>query len=130
MKYEKYLLDRVVDIASLCRVYPEYMDKLFGFLDLDAKGLEDVKKAYESQDMKSACKELIHYYKKKDTFKELQVAFVPGKNGKNPEAEQMSKDIFTIYGESVKIPRDGNGCLDWNTKGIHSVISWEPIRVV
>ncbi|MCA1761001.1 MAG: hypothetical protein LC658_14640, partial [Bacteroidales bacterium] len=54
---------------DVCKTYPEKMQSIFDNLNLDYKGLEEVKKAYKNGDIPKACELLLEYYKTSESAK-------------------------------------------------------------
>jgi hypothetical protein len=57
---------------DVCNAYPEKIEYIFQNLNLDYKGLENVKKEYQNGDLPKACELLLEYYKTSESAKRLK----------------------------------------------------------
>ena len=111
-------------VEDVCSAYPERMKILFQTLNLESKGLENVKKAYESNNIPLASSLLLDYFKESNTAK-LFLKKQPLVSQKtNSEADSIIQDIFTFYLLPDSVPRLANGHLDWSCTGPDKDIEW------
>ena len=62
-------------IEDLYESYPNRLEFLFDQLDLNYYGLGEVKKSYEEQDLVTAARKLLIYYKKKTANSNKRIGF-------------------------------------------------------
>ena len=62
----------ITSVEDLYESYPETMKNMFEDFDLDHRGLEKVKAAYNNGDMVDACNHLLDYYRNGNMAPELR----------------------------------------------------------
>ncbi len=107
-------------VEEVCAAYPEKMQYIFQNLNLGFPGLQEVKKAYESNNIPLACKNLLNYYgKSKLVQKEL-----PAVSQKSTAlADSILQDTYTFQNVSGQVPRI-DGHLKWAHTGPEDDIEW------
>ncbi len=106
-------------VEWVCRHHPDRVINLFGVLNLDFPGLQNVKAAVNAGQWETACTELLLYYQTTDTwygsaFREPQP---PPTTGTVSQAEDLLNDIFIYNGIQGSIMRLADGSIDWNYTG-------------
>ena len=105
------LIERINDINSVWIVYPEKI-----------KLIVDSYKDKSGENYCEECNEIIKKLLKK-TFPEFKEE-KKFSSDVIKECDEILGDEFTIYGEKVKMYRNGNGCYDWHTKGESGDYNW------
>lgn len=123
MSTDKHILDRSKDLKCICNIYPDLIEKLFNSIDSRVFNWGAV---HNSQTMSSMEKCLYLISNIKNT--PLPSSNFLGKFEVDDTlsinlANEMLGDEFTIYGKFT-VPRNGNGCLDWHTKGSNNDYNW------
>jgi hypothetical protein len=114
----------ITSVEDLDASYPETMKKLFDQLNLDHKGLEKVKAAYQSGNMVTAGKNLLEYYKNAGNAPEFRKN-QPGKTTKTEaEADTILANIFVVQNVRGQIPYRADGHRDWYYKGPNNDSEW------
>lgn len=108
-------------VGEACTAYPKQISSIFLNLNLNYPGLEEVKKAYESNNLPLACQNLLEYYGKTDRIRKDLPAF---SQKSTTEADSVLRDIYTFQQVSDKVPRLPDGHLKWNHMGPASDIEW------
>ncbi len=111
-------------VEWVCRKHPERVVKLFAALDLERKGLEQVKSATGKKDFPAACRELLKYYRRSDSGKWLRKKPPEPGNRTDPSCEKMLKDTFTFQCVEGKAPRLKSGGLKWTYRGPEKDKEW------
>jgi len=111
-------------VDEICQAYPERMKTMLQTLNLDLDGLEEVKKAYENENIPLACKQLLAYYKEGSSAQYLRKEQPPVSDKTKPEADSIIRDIFVFYKLPDRVPRDENGHLRWDWSGPDNDIEW------
>lgn len=83
-------------IEWVCETHEDRVERMFNALNLDYKGLEDVKKAYQDGDKVAACNALVSYYQEKARQNNRTLDPVAPTDKKNAAAEQILRNIFTF----------------------------------
>ncbi|HWS00800.1 MAG TPA: alginate lyase family protein, partial [Prolixibacteraceae bacterium] len=108
-------------VDEVCNAYPEQIKSIFLNMNLAYPGLEEVKKAYTSNDIPLACTKLLEYYGKSvQVRKELPSVAKQSK----AEADSILMDIFTFQNVTGKVPRIADGRLKWDCVGPENDIEW------
>lgn len=108
-------------VDDVCKAYPEKMQYIFQNLNLDYPGLQEVKKAYESNNIPQACKNLLNYYGNSNrTLKDLP----PVSQKSTTAADSILQDIYTFQNVSGQVPRLADGHLKWAHNGPENDIEW------
>jgi hypothetical protein len=111
-------------VEWVCETQTERVEHMFNALNLDHKGLEQVKAAYEAGDKIKACELLIDYYKEKaNTNKHIMKPVQPS-NETHPAAEQILQDTFTFQDVTGTVPHQADGALDWTYRGPNDDQEW------
>ena len=112
---------KISTVEEVCTAYPEQINFIFQSLDLSRPGLEEVSKAYASNDLLLACKNLLTYYSKS---KLVTTAFPQATQKTTPAADSILQDIYTFQRISGKVPRLPDGHLKWPYAGPHNDVEW------
>ena len=104
--------------------YPERIGHLFQSLDLNYKGLEKVRQAFQEQDVVKAGEQLLHYYRDASTAKYLRREHPKRLTATSSEADSLLNDLFVFYDLPDRVPRLAGGGLDWTHKGPDNDIEW------
>jgi hypothetical protein len=136
---------KIQTVEDVCKAYPEKMQYIFGNMNLETKGLEEVKQAYREGSLPKACTLLLGYYKNKTNEKMLKGVndasdYFFYKSKKNPAAKQFEQetrqtkiintadsilqDIYTFQNVNGKVPRLVDGHLKWAHNGPEDDIEW------
>lgn len=136
---------KIQTVEDVCKAYPEKMQYIFGNMNLETKGLEEVKQAYREGSLPKACTLLLVYYKNKTNEKILKGVneasdYFFYKSKKNPAAKQLEQetrqtkiinaadsilqDIYTFQNVTGKVPRLADGHLKWAHNGPEDDIEW------
>jgi hypothetical protein len=110
--------------ADVCKAYPEKMQCIFENLNLDYKGLEEVKTAYQKGDLPKACELLLDYYKTSKSAKRLKKDQPETSQKTTTVADSIINDIYTFQNVAGKVPRLENGHLKWSYNGPEDDIEW------
>jgi hypothetical protein len=109
---------------DVCKAYPEKMNYIFQNLNLDYKGLEEVKKAYKNGDLPKACELLLEYYKTSESAKRLKKEQPLFSQKTTKAADSITNDIFTFQNVAGQVPRLEDGHLLWSHNGPEDDIEW------
>lgn len=115
---------KIVTVEDVCESYPKEMQRLLGQLNLETKGLEQTREAYQKGDLVNACKALLAYYKNNG-----KVAFLrktqPVKGTKTvASADTILKDVFVVQNVKGKVAYGADGHRDWYYKGPNNDREW------
>jgi len=109
---------------DVCKAYPEKMKSIFQNLNLDYKGLEEVKKAYQKGDLPKACELLLEYYKTSESAKRLKKNKPEVSQKTTSAADSIVADIYTFQNVAGKVPRLDDSHLKWSHNGPEDDIEW------
>jgi hypothetical protein len=104
-------------VEEAVSAFPERIDFIFEKMDLTREGLAKTKKAYENGNIILACKYLLDYYRHSDAKKRIKKDPPQVSAETVHAADSIVNDIITIQRVSDKVPRLGNGHLDWHHTG-------------
>lgn len=108
-------------VDDVCKAYPEKMQYIFKNLNLDYPGLQQVKVAYEKNDLAKACRNLLDYYGKSDRIKK-DLPKVTSQT--TTAADSILQDIYTFQNVSGQVPHLTDGHLKWAHNGPEDDIEW------
>jgi hypothetical protein len=111
---------KITTVDEVFAAYPEQIKSIFLNLNLNYPGLEEVKKAYEKNDIPEACKKLLEYYGHSGNIKELP----PVTQQTTSVADSILQDIYTFQMVTDRVPRLEDGRLNWNYTGPEDDIEW------
>jgi len=115
---------QVVTSEDACKVYPDKMKYIFENLNLDYKGLENVKMAYRNNDLPKACELLLGYYKSCINASHLRVT-QPEKTTKTDAlSDTVLNNVFVIQNVRGVVPWGADGHRDWYYKGLNNDKEW------
>lgn len=115
---------KITTVEDVCENYPKPMHQLINHLDLQTKGLEQTREAYQKGDLVNACKALLNYYKNNE-----RVAFLrktqPTKGTKTvANADTILNDVFVVQNVRGKVAYGADGHRDWYYKGPNNDREW------
>ncbi|MFC4871078.1 alginate lyase family protein [Negadavirga shengliensis] len=112
-------------VEDVYGAYPDRVERLFTFLDLDRAGLEKVKSAVKNNDYVRAGEELLIYYRRKPLprFVRQEIKTEEEENLIH-SAKEMLEDVFIFYQQRAKVPRNIQGMLQWDFKGPSEDQEW------
>lgn len=111
-------------IDEACKAWPDRIESVFRHLNLDGEGLQDVKRAYESDNISEACGLLLKYYASKAGKRANHTALPDESEVRNSLADSIVQDIFTFQQVTGTVPRTVDGHLNWSFKGPQDDIEW------
>ncbi len=112
---------KITSVDEVCTAYPEQMKSIFQNLNLKYPGLEEVKKAYDSNNIPLACQKLLDYYGKSSrVLKDLPKA----SELSDTAADSLLQDSYTFQQVSGKVPRLDDGHLKWACTGPEDDLEW------
>ncbi len=114
----------IISVEDVYSAYPERMKTMLQAFNLEFKGLEKVKQAYEDDNIKEACNYLLEYYKTGTSAEYLRMGQPPVSQKTNTLADSMIQDIFTFQLACDKVPRLADGRLDWSFSGPNNDPEW------
>jgi hypothetical protein len=115
---------QITSEKDVCAAYPDQMKSIFENLDLNYKGLENVKKAYEKNDLPNACDLLLKYFSKSETAGRLKKEQPKFSEKTVSEADSILQDIYTFQRIAGHVPRLPDGHLNWSFNGPEDDIEW------
>jgi len=111
-------------IEEACRLWPEHMKSIFQHLDLDRKGLEQVKQAWTKKDLPGACTLLLDYYKNCPLANKREKKQPDPSNQTTDTGEQILRNTFTFQQVTGTVPVQDDGHLRWDYQGPENDIEW------
>lgn len=114
----------IYSVEDLYRTYPENVQKVFTEIDLNYRGLEKVKQAYEKKDVISASNLLLEYYNSQYSGRARRKVWTDNSNKTNSLADSITRDIFTFQQVTGKVPRKIDEHLVWSFTGPQDDIEW------
>jgi hypothetical protein len=111
-------------VSDVCKAYPERMKTMLGSLNLELKGLEKVKSAYQNGNIEAACQALLEYYNKGNTAAYLRKELPSPSKNRDTEADSILQHIYVFQESCDKVPVKADGHLDWTWKGRLNDIEW------
>ena len=124
---DKYLSSDWQDITSVedvVKEYPELVKKLMQALDLNQKGLESVKNAYQDNELVAAGEALLTYYRENNTVPHLRKSLPAESSRTTLLGDSLQQYIFTFYEQAAKVPKTASGQLNWTFAGPADDIEW------
>ena len=112
---------KIKSVDEVYAAYPEQIKSIFLNLNLNWPGLEEVKKAFENNDIPLACKNLLSYYGKSA---QIQKDLPTATQQTTSAADSVLQDIYTFQQVSGKVPRLPDGHLKWDCMGPANDIEW------
>lgn len=111
-------------VAWLVTACPERVRGLFAALELDRKGLEQVRDLVAREDWTGAGDALLAYYRDGTSGAWLRRAPVMRGKAADPAADPLLQDIYTFYDIAGTVPRRADGGLHWQYCGPNSDFEW------
>lgn len=115
---------KIITVEDVCEQYPKPIQQLMSQLDLETKGLEQTREAYQKGDIVKACKSLLAYYKNNGKAAFLRKT-QPIKSTKSvADADTILNDVFIIQNVRGKVAYGADGHRDWYYKGPNNDREW------
>ena len=115
---------QINSVEDICKAYPEKIQYIFQNLNLDYKGLEEVKNAYQKGDLSKACELLLDYYQTSESAKRLKKEPPVVSQKTAQAADSILADIYTFQNVAGQVPRLESGHLKWSHNGPEDDIEW------
>ena len=114
----------ITSIEDVCQNYPAVISGMFDQINLDYKGLEKVKAAYENGEMAEACNFLLEYYRNGKMAQHGRMT-PPEKTGNTvADADSILKYVFVIQNVRGVVPVGEDGHRNWYYKGPNNDEEW------
>ncbi|MCD6354007.1 MAG: alginate lyase family protein, partial [Prolixibacteraceae bacterium] len=115
---------QITTVEDVCTAYPDRMKTMLQQINLDTKGLEKVKQAFEKENIAEACTSLLNYYKNGNTaqFLRKEAPVVSGRI--TSRGDSIVNDIYTFQLVTDEVPRNAGGHLNWMYTGPEDDIEW------
>ena len=111
-------------VEDVFRAYPEQMKTMLDQFNLETKGMEKVKAAYQGKNIVEACHQLLAYYKNGATASHLRKP-LPSKSAKTDAvADTTLKNVFIVQNVRGEAPWLPDGHRDWYYKGPNNDREW------
>jgi hypothetical protein len=116
----------VTTVADAVQAYPERMHALIGSLNLEHPGLASVRKHWEQDNLTSACRALLTYYRARQDAVAVDADGSEDRESGHARlddgdllarADDILADIYHGFGEKGRVPRKRSGHLDWTFRG-------------
>lgn len=107
-----------------CAAWPQQIKTIFQHLDLESKGLEEVKKAWAKNDLPKACTLLLKYYEHSPAAQKRAKDQPAPSDQTTDTGEQVLQNTFTFQQVTGKVPLRDNGHLQWDYEGPEKDIEW------
>jgi len=111
-------------VKEVCDAFPKRMNALMQSLNLNFNGLNEVKAAYEINNIPLTCELLLKYYREGSTAKFFRQNLPVNSKSRNSEADSILQNIFIFYNQPDRVPLDSAGHLDWTFHGPANDIEW------
>jgi len=115
---------QIQTVEEVCKAYPDQMKKMLNQFNLDYKGMEKVKQAFEKNDIPLACTELLNYYKNGNTAEYLRKVQPAISVKTDALADTVLKNVFVIQNVRGHVPWGADGHRDWYYKGPNNDREW------
>ena len=116
---------KIETIEDVFHVFPDRMEMLLQKINLNAPGLEAVKKASDEKQTQLACKLLLDYYQKEATRSYLRIEKPQVTQAKDAEGDLVVQNIITFYNQQATVPCLADGHIDWTFRGPTHDLQWE-----
>lgn len=117
----------ISSVEDFYETYPSQADSIFNAINLNFKGLDKVKKAYEKGKKIKALKEILKYYNKKEIPAWMSKNTPKVSNESMPKTDHILDDIFVIQNVANKVPLLENGHRNWYYTGKYNEKEWAMI---
>lgn len=111
-------------VNGIVESHPERVRAALDALDLDYPGLEAVREASEADDLLTAGRELVEYYRDGDTAEWLRSDAIGDGDEHQARAEPLLENEFTFQGVTGKVPTANGGGIDWEHRGPNDDVEW------
>ncbi|WP_026210486.1 alginate lyase family protein [Flexithrix dorotheae] len=114
----------IITVEDVCESYPKVMKTMLDQFDLEHKGMEKVKSAYENDNLVEACQNLLDYYKNGNTAAYLRKT-QPAVSDRTIAAEDTTlENVFIVQNVRGQVPFGEDGHRDWYYKGPNNDAEW------
>lgn len=114
----------ITTVEDVCQNYPTVIKGMFEQLNLDHKGLEKVKTAYESGRVTEACNSLLEYYRVGEMARHLRKEQPDASDKSVAEADTILNNVFVIQNVRGQVPFGKDGHRNWHYKGPNNDEEW------
>jgi hypothetical protein len=115
---------KISTVEDVCENYPKDMHGLMSQLDLEIKGLEQTREAYQKGDIANACKALLAYYKNNGKAAFLRKIQPTASTKTVADADTILNDVFIVQNVRGKVKYGTDGHRDWYYKGPNNDREW------
>ncbi|WP_428659708.1 alginate lyase family protein [Runella sp.] len=115
---------KITTVEDVCENYPKPMQRLMSQLNLETKGLEQTREAYQKGDLVNACKALLAYYKNNGKAAFLRKTQPTASTKTVADADTILKDVFIVQNVRGKVMYGADGHRDWYYKGPNNDREW------
>lgn len=109
-------------VEEVCRQYPVEIRNLLESLDLDRKGLESVRNAWQDGQVPLSTRLLVEYYRNREN--PISGKEAEPRPGLKEQADSLLSRIHTFYGQTARLPLTDKGLLDWHYRGPANDEEW------
>ena len=115
---------KITTVEDVCESYPKDMHRLMSQLNLETKGLEQTREAYQKGDLVNACKSLLIYYKNNGKATFLRKTQPTESTKTVADADTILNDVFIVQNVRGKVAYGADGHRDWYYKGPNNDREW------
>ena len=115
---------KIKSVEDVCKAYPQEMLAMLEELNYDLPSMEDVKQAYNDNNLTEACLKLLEYYKNGETSKYLRKMKPVETMNTIAKADTILDNIFVIQNVRGQVPWGEDGHRDWYYKGPNEDREW------
>lgn len=115
---------KIITVEEVCESYPKDMQRLMSQLNLETKGLEQTRDAYQKGELVNACKALLAYYKNNGKAAFLRKTQPTESTKTVAEADTILNDVFIVQNVRGKVVYGADGHRDWYYKGPNNDREW------
>lgn len=116
--------ENIKSVEDVCEAYPDHMRSLMASLDLERTGLEKVKKAFEMDNLPSACNHLLNYYQNSNNVQHLRKQIPKYTDQVDAVSDTTLKNVFIVQNVRGVVPYEEDGHRDWYYKGPNNDREW------
>lgn len=109
---------------DLSKAFPTTIKTMLDEFDLETRGMEKIKAAYQSGNLAEACTALLTYYRDGNTTEYLRMDQPEKSSTTVAEADTTLKNVFIIQNVRGKVPWLNDGHRDWYYKGPYNDKEW------
>jgi hypothetical protein len=111
-------------VEDICKAYPEQMKTMLDQFNLETKGMEKVKSAYQSGNVVESCRQLLAYYRNGDAGSHLRRSQPQKSTRTDAIADTTLKNVFIVQNVRGEVPWGEDGHRDWYYKGPNNDREW------